>query len=1016
MSMARSKYPAYILLSVGFLSCSNKSVLPPDPQQWVCSKPQVSDTQVKQWCDSTLPSLDFNWRAKVELPMEAGQITNLEKKNAYDFALRKFLRQQDYSKKLNWTHDKNWRLTGPYVGEFGDGDSYGVHPAVRIYYSPEVVEWICKGQPDTIRAGAMIIKEMHSIDKSLGITREKGCMHIPTQDSSPIEAQSWTVMARSDQSYDGWYWANPTAQGDGNPPILDKSAFTTNKDVPKDGVERNENWYPTGYFFQDNKKINDIIYPYSLFGSACINCHSTALTLNSFSSIDNILTEGIVYKWFAATQALVPGSDDRHAVTQSAPIQNSLTSSIQKPPFTQPLDKPSQDFIHYYSSLDPIDFNSVWALRLPAETYDHHIAGKNGADKFLTSDQCISCHDATYSNSAEPNMLIAKFNSNQKINVSPYGEWRVSPMGLAGRDPIFYSQLQSETNNLPQITQCIENTCLHCHGVMGQRQLAIDTRATAKDQCKDIFALAPPKQVPFGKPFAKSMVSQWQTTPENNDAKYGALARDGISCTVCHHISADALDSENSYTGNFVTGPADELYGPYKDDSIIPKPMKHALNIAPKHAKQITDSNICGSCHNILLPIFNNDGTPAKIEAPTGKTISASYEQSTNLEWLNSDFAKSQSFQSCQDCHMPTHFKVGNTHNPLKDIKIANIESDEFAPTSHQLPDKEIRLTARDRFARHSLHGLNVFLNEMFQQFPMVLGIRQMDYMLNSNVQPALITSRDSMLEMAQHETADVTITDIKPEGEQLKVTVKVINKVGHYLPSGVGFRRVFVELVVLDKSGHALWASGRTNDLGVIVKGISEEPLDTEKGGMGVSQFQPHYQTITQEDQVQIYQELIKDSADELTTSFLRRVKTVKDNRLRPKGFDPAFFASNSSPYIQLLAELPGDEKNDPYYTDPKLTGSDSIIYKITLPKNQLEKAQQVSVRLYNQSIPPAYLQDRFSDANQGPQKKEEIQRLYYITSHLNTQEESGADAHSIHQWKLEIASACQRVDGKLC
>ena len=26
------------------------------------------------------------------------------------------------------------------------------------------------------------------------------------------------------------------------------------------------------------------------------------------------------------------------------------------------------------------------------------------------------------------------------MNVSPFGEWRWSPMGLAGRDPIFYAQ------------------------------------------------------------------------------------------------------------------------------------------------------------------------------------------------------------------------------------------------------------------------------------------------------------------------------------------------------------------------------------------------------------------------------------------------------------------------------------------------------------------------------------------------------------------------------------------------
>ena len=34
---------------------------------------------------------------------------------------------------------------------------------------------------------------------------------------------------------------------------------------------------------------------------------------------------------------------------------------------------------------------------------------------------------------------------NLLVNLSPYGTWRTSPMGLAGRDPIFFAQLASET-------------------------------------------------------------------------------------------------------------------------------------------------------------------------------------------------------------------------------------------------------------------------------------------------------------------------------------------------------------------------------------------------------------------------------------------------------------------------------------------------------------------------------------------------------------------------------------------
>jgi hypothetical protein len=126
-----------------------------------------------------------------------------------------------------------------------------------------------------------------------------------------------------------------------------------------------------------------------------------------------------------------------------------------------------------------------------------------------------------------------------------------------------------------------------------------------------------------------------------------------------------------------------------------------------------------------------------------GNLLRAKYEQTTHLEWTNSDFAPGRSNpQSCQDCHMPTQFKG----TPLP-FQIANIDSSAFAPTTHRLPNAAITLTTRDTYSRHALHGLNVFLNEMFQQFPLLLGARQIDYMTGTATVPSLITGRNSMLE-----------------------------------------------------------------------------------------------------------------------------------------------------------------------------------------------------------------------------------------------------------------------------
>ena len=1008
--------PVLALILFFFIHCS-LAQLPDDPESWVCSNDDPAELAKKSeaWCDANHPSeTALNWRANVGFNLEPGQMTDLPAKNAFDVQLRDFLRARVYDHKLDWAHDLHWRMTGPYVGEFGQGDSYGVHPAVRVYYSPEMVVWMCSDRKSELPNGAMIIKEMANIDDKLGIVKPNNCMSIP--DDPKREPGSWTVMYRTDVTHDRWYWANPTMTGDGNPPVSDRSAFTVEKDVPTAPVQRNPNWYPTGYVFSDKEKIDTVVYPYSLYGAACINCHATAISNLTFSSLDNIVSEGLQYKWYPQTGA--SSAAQRESLHSQELDDATSGKQANSNPFSQPLSSINPAFASYFGGLGIESFDQAWDLRLPAESFDHHLSRLDDLDQFLTSDQCINCHDATYANSAEANMLIDKANTKGqvKINVSPYGEWRVSPMGLAGRDPIFFSQLQSETNNLPADKTCIENTCLHCHGVMGQRQQAIDTGPS--DECKDIFAIEPPEGVPFGKPFAKSTVTAWQDNlPNNHDAQYGALARDGISCMVCHQIDQQGLGTEAGYTGNFVTGEPGHVVGPYDSDEVIPKPMQNALNITPEFGPQITNSDICGSCHNILLPTFNNDGTPHKHKAPNGQMVSATYEQTTHLEWVNSDFSKKGSFQSCQDCHMPTDFKVGDTHNELQGIKIANIESNDMPPTTHRLPDEDITLTPRDRFARHSLHGLNVFLNEMFQQFPMILGLRQMDYMINTNVQPALITGRDSMIEMAEKQTADVLITDFgSTDGKTLNVAVEVVNKTGHFLPSGVGFRRVFLETIVYDNNDQPIWASGRTNELGVILDGLSDDPLETEQGGAGKTLYQPHHEVITQTNQVQIYQEIIQDSAGHNTTSFLRRVTDKKDNRIRGKGFDPAFYLHNTSPYIQMLGELVGKAAKDPDYYDKNKTGSDRLSYQISLTQEQLKSVAYVKVNLFNQSIPPVYLQDRFSDATIGPAEKDDIQRLYYLTSHLNTETATAEGKQPIKDWKFFINGECRRIDQSSC
>ncbi len=961
------------LLSMGscllvlYASALAASPLPQDPAQWTCADPHPTPKAIEQWCAE---NMDKGQAA--DLGMQGpGDLFNLDEKNAYDLALRRFYENRDYAQKLNWAHDQQWRLTGPLVGQLPNGktsvqfESYGVHPVVRIYYSPEIVDWLCRGREGPIKDGAMIIKEMLSIN-SVTITADtKRCMAVD-QASAEQSLQrgnlSWAVMVKaSKESLDGWYWSSPNLSPLGNPPILDQSAVTDKNFFGSGGpITRDSTWYPTGDLFQPlangAKKKSDVVYPYDMYGAYCVNCHAVAQSESTYASLDNVLTTGLRYKFFPSNspksmlltfnRTFHTGNTDlsalftelqKRARSKNAALRASSDAALRASsgyvnPFSSPLSAPSPTFLSFYHMLSPLDFSAALQLRLPAETYDHQMAGPKGPGQFVTSDQCVGCHDATQNNSTTPNMLLTDTDNRlltvpaaSSVNFSPYGEWRVSPMGLAGRDPIFFSQLQSETNTLPTFSACIQNTCLHCHGVMGQRQYTLD-KPDPSEPCRDLFAIPPPSAVPFGKPFARNVITQWQDVGPNPEAQYGALARDGISCTVCHHIADEQLGQETSFTGNFVTGAGDKVFGPYADDTIVADPMKHALGITPQFGKQVANSDMCGSCHNILLPVFNNDGTRHTVIV-NGQTIQSTYEQTTHLEWGNSNFAKQgESFQSCQDCHMQRHYpgKHGQ-QKPFTNIKIANSEDNTFPLTTFRLADKAMTLTPRQTFGRHALHGVNLFLNAVFQQFPLILGLRQLDYMVTSSAQPALITGQNSMLQMAQQETATVTITRLERSREALTATVLVTNKTGHYLPSGVGFRRIFLEFLAEDKSGKSLWASGRTNELGVIVDGLTNTPLPSENVYQNPRAYLPHYQQITQSDQAQIYQEVILDSSQEVTTSFLRRVTTVKDNRLRPAGYDPQVFAQNPSPYIQELAELHGVE-DDPYYREPKFTGADEI------------------------------------------------------------------------------------------
>ena len=352
---------------------------------------------------------------------------------------------------------------------------------------------------------------------------------------------------------------------------------------------------------------------------------------------------------------------------------------------------------------------------------------------------------------------------------------------------------------------------------------------------------------------------------------------------------------------------------------------------------------------------------------------------------------------------MPTTFIQDNVARPLA-FKIANIEDNTFPAVDHRVPDQQITLQTRADYHRHTLLGINVFALEIFKQFRTELGLYDDDPMMR----PSLNTANgvDTAIEfsskvMAKTMTADVKILSVTKSAGRIKVDVQVTNKAGHSFPSGVGFRRAFLNLRIVDKDGQIVWASGNVapdnNALalkGMIVDGDGR-PLVTEAFTAGQERFQQHRwvnNPITREDEVEIYEELVTNPEGFLTTSFVALDRKVKDNRLQPQGWSSTGPQAQETGPVGTCVEKSGAQLCDPDYQNG--SGSNVVRYLIPLSRRR-SPGTTVHATLYYQAIPPYYQLQRKTDA-----AGIDTDRLIRFTENLNV---AGTPVDS---WVLPIAA----------
>jgi hypothetical protein len=316
-----------------------------------------------------------------------------------------------------------------------------------------------------------------------------------------------------------------------------------------------------------------------------------------------------------------------------------------------------------------------------------------------------------------------------------------------------------------------------------------------------------------------------------------SLGSDGVSCTICHQISADRLGTRDSFNGNFaVAAPLASgrrrAFGAFAPDRGRGRIMHSVTGFEQEQAVHIQQSELCATCHTLV--------TVAR--GPGGAIIGSLPEQMPYQEWRHSTFEAER--RSCQSCHMP------RVEGP---IRVASVLGEE-----------------RPSLARHTFLGGNAFMLRLMNRFRDELGIEATAQELEANAR--------ATVRQLEEETATISIERVTMTGDTLELDVVVRNLAGHKFPTGYPSRRAWIHVTATDRQGRTVFESGRVSGSGLIEGNASDTAADT---------FEPHYEEITSGDQVQIYESVMGTPAGVPTTGLLQATQYLKDNRLLPRGFD---------------------------------------------------------------------------------------------------------------------------------
>nr|MBA3915908.1 hypothetical protein [Terriglobales bacterium] len=360
-----------------------------------------------------------------------------------------------------------------------------------------------------------------------------------------------------------------------------------------------------------------------------------------------------------------------------------------------------------------------------------------------------------------------------------------------------------------------------------------ESKAKIEDSCADCH-------MPVSRFEAKEhgrLGGVFEFLPFAADPKASANAEDGVTCSVCHQISKSNFGTRQSFNGGFaIDAPVSKVnrpeYGPFDVQPGQTHIMESSTGgFRPTESAHVRQSALCATCHTLYTKTLDSQG----------KVVGELPEQMPYLEWQHSDYKDNV---SCQSCHMP--------------------QVNEEAPIAAVLG--QLRTGVR----QHTFIGGNFFMLRLLNLYR--------DDLIVSALPPELTAQAQRTTDFLQSQAARVTLRHVDVNGSVLAADVFVENLSGHKLPTAFPSRRAWLHFVVKDGRGQTVFESGALNADGSIRGNDNDaDPL----------RFEPHYTEITSPDEVQIYEDILRDPAGRVTTGLTAASGYAKDNRLLPSGFD---------------------------------------------------------------------------------------------------------------------------------